>query len=106
MRDRTAEFDEWIDYASEEDVEALEQHLKKRYYKWLLISLIPIVGFFTIGLALFTYNNYTFTRSRGHNKGSGIWRFVMIIWGLIIFSLAEVQLAVKFDKLGDKILGL
>lgn len=99
------DFYEWTGGASEEEVAALTAQTKKRYYMWLLISLIPLIGQFTIGLAIFCYNNYAILKSRGRNDGNGLWRLLMMLWGLIIIPIIEVQACARIEALGNKVLG-
>ena len=72
---------------------------------WLLISLIPVVGQFTIGLAIFCYNNYSLLKSRGRTTGSNNLRLLMMLWGLIILPIIVVQACAKIEALGNKVLG-
>ena len=98
-------FEEWTGGASEEEVEALTAATKKRYYFWLLISLIPFIGQFTIGFAIFCYNNYALLKSRGNDAGNNTWRLIMMLWGLFIIPIIEVQACARIEKLGNKVLG-
>ncbi|MCM1440408.1 MAG: hypothetical protein NC131_14570 [Roseburia sp.] len=99
-------FDEWTGGASEEEVEEMVAITKKRYHKFLLISLIPIVNWVTMGLAIFCYNNYSLLKSRGNSNGSNIWRFILMLYSLIIFPLIVVNICAHSDSLGTKVLGL
>ena len=99
------DFDEWSDYASDEELDALESAAKKSMWKWLLISLIPIVGIFIIGCAIFAYNNYHFIESRGESMGSDVVRGIMMLWGLFIIPLIVLKILSSSNKLGDKVLG-
>lgn len=106
----TAEFIEWMggegsETATEEYVEELEKKTSKSFWKWLLISLIPGVSFFTMGFAVFCYNNLSYIKSRGRNTGNNIVRLVMLLYGLLFIPLLEVNICSKNDKLGNKILG-
>ena len=98
-------FEEWTGGASEEEVKALTAHTKKRYFLWLLISLIPFIGQFTIGCAIFCYNNYALLKSRGEDAGNNLWRLIMMLWGLFILPIIVVQACARIEKLGNKVLG-
>lgn len=98
-------FNEWTGGASEQEVREMTAHVKKRYHFWLLISLIPIIGQFTIGLAIFCYNNYALLKSRGRSDGNGLWRLIMLVWGLFIIPIIEVQACARISALGNKVLG-
>ena len=98
-------FYEWTGGASEEEIEALIQITKKSYMKWLLISLIPIINIFTMGNAIFCYNNLSYLKSRGRSNGNGLWRLILLVYGLFIPPLIGVQLCSRFEKLGNKVLG-
>ena len=99
---RTYEFDDWCDSASDEELDELESKARKSFWKWILISLIPFVGIITIGCAIFCYNNLSYIRSRGRNQGSDILRFILMLWGAIIFPIIVVKVLSKADKLGNK----
>lgn len=103
----TEEFIEWVGgpETTEAEVEELEKRTRKSFWKWLLISLIPLVGQFTIGLAIFCYNNLAYIESRGRNNGNGLFRLVLMLWGLIIIPIIEVQVLSRADKLGNSVLG-
>lgn len=103
----TEDFIEWMGGpdTTEAEVEALEKKTRKAFWKWLLISLIPVVGQFTIGLAIFCYNNLGYIESRGRNNGNDFIRFIMMCWGLFIIPIIEVQVLAKADKLGNSVLG-
>ena len=103
----TEEFIEWVGGpdTTEAEVEALEKTTRKSFWKWILISLIPMVGFFTIGCAIFCYNNLEYIRTRGRNNGNNFIRFLLMHWGLIIIPIIEVGIFSKFDKLGASVLG-
>ena len=99
------DFDEWSDYATDEELDALEAAAKKSMWKWILLSLIPILNLFLIGCAIFAYNNYHFIKSRGEDMGNDIVRGIMMIWGLILIPLIVLKILSKSNKLGDKVLG-
>ena len=99
------DFDEWSDYATDEELQVLQDAAKKQMWKWLLLSLIPILNFFLIGCAIFAFNNYHFIKSRGRTMGSDFLRFIMLLWGLFIIPILVMKILSKFDKLGDKVLG-
>lgn len=103
----TEEFIDWVGGpdTTEAEVEELEKKTRKAFWKWLLISLIPVIGQFTIGLAIFCYNNLGYIESRGRNNGNNILRFIMMCWGLIIIPIVEVFVLSKADKLGSLVLG-
>ena len=98
-------FDEWTGGASEQEVREMTAKVKKSFWKWLLISLIPFVGQITIGFAIFCYNNYSLLKSRGQTTGNNNLRLLMMLWGLIIFPIIVVQACAKIESLGNKILG-
>ena len=98
-------FEEWTGGMSEQEVVELTAKTKKRYFFWLLISLIPLVGQFTIGFAIFCYNNYAYLNSRGRSDGNGLWRLIMLIWGVFIIPIIEVQACSRIESLGNKVLG-
>lgn len=103
----TEDFIEWVGGpdTTEADVEDLEKKTRKAFWKWFLISLIPVIGQFTIGLAVFCYNNLGYIESRGRNNGNDLFRGIMILWGLILIPIIEVQILAKADKLGNSVLG-
>ncbi len=101
----SSEFYEWSGGASEEELDEMVETVKKRYHLFLLISLIPIVNWVTMGLCIFCYNNLAILKSRGRNTGNGLWRLILLVYGLIIFPLLIIQLCAKIDSLGNKVLG-
>ena len=96
---------EWSDGCTEEDIIAMQKKSSKSFWKWLAISLIPLVGFFTIGFAIFCYNTHAYVKSRGNSNGNNLVRFILMIWGLIIIPIIEVNVLAKNVKSGNKILG-
>ncbi|MBQ8374367.1 MAG: hypothetical protein IJX98_02190 [Clostridia bacterium] len=102
---RTQEFDEWCDGASEEEVEAMIAATSKKFKTFLLISLIPIVNWVTMGCAIFCYNNLSFMKTRGKSNGNGLVRLVMMLYAFFIPPILVVQLCSKIEKLGQKVLG-
>ncbi len=100
------EFNEWVGGASDEEVREMVKITKKRYFIFLLISLIPGVSIFTMGFAIFCYNNYCLLRSRGKNTGFNLWRWVMLLYGIIFIPLLVIKICAKSDKLGSKVLGI
>lgn len=102
---KNQKFAEWCGDATESEIAQHKEAAKKSYHKWLLLSLIPFVGQFTVGIAIFCYNTYTFINTRGRSEGSNLWRFILLCWGGILMPLIEVQLLAKSDKMGNKVLG-
>lgn len=102
---KTQAFAEWCNGATEQEIAQMREASKKSFHKWLLISLIPLVGGFFIGIALFCYNTYSFIKTRGRSNGSNLLRLFFILWGAIIIPIIEVQLLAHSEKLGYKILG-
>ncbi len=99
------EFYEWSGGASQEELDEMIETVKKRYHMFLLISLIPIVNWVTMGLCIFCYNNLSILKSHGRSTGIGLWRLILLIYGLFIFPLLVIQLCAKNDSLGTKVLG-
>ncbi len=109
-KDCTPEFIEWMggegsETATEETVEALEQITRKSFWKWFLISLIPGISVFTIGFAIFCYNNLSYIKTRGRSQGSVLFRWLMLLWGFLIIPLLEVRICTKSQGFANKILG-
>lgn len=102
---RTDAFDEWCDGASDEDLQAMEEAAKKQYHKFLLISLIPIINMFTMGQAIFCYNNLSYIRSRGRSTGNVVWRFILLLYSLFLIPLLVINICSKNDNLANKVLG-
>lgn len=98
-------FAEWCGGATESEIAQMEASSRKSFWKWFLISLIPLVGFLTVGVAAFCYNTHSFIKTRGHSDGSNLVRFIFLLWGGIIIPIIEVQLLSKSDKTGYKVLG-
>lgn len=97
-------FEEWTGGASESEIREMIKVLRKNYYKWLLISLIPIINIFTMGNAIFCYNNLNYMKSRGRTQGSVLWRWIMIIYGLILPPIIAVPILANSEKLSAKVL--
>lgn len=102
---RTAEFEKWCDGVDDETLDELYKAAKKQYHKWLLISLIPVINWVTMGKAIFCYNNICYIKSRGRTTGNSLWRFLLLLWGLYIFPLYVVKRLANNDKRGNKVLG-
>lgn len=98
-------FEQWCNGASEAEIQELERITSKRFKKFILISLIPVVNFITMGCAIFCYNNLCYIRSRGRNNGSDIIRFIYALYALIIPPFIVVQACTHISSLGDKVLG-
>ena len=98
-------FEEWTGGASDQEVREMIAQVRKSFWKWLLISLIPVVGQFTIGCAVFCYNNLSFLKSRGRSMGNNLVRLVMMLWGFLILPIIVVQACAKIESLGNKVLG-
>lgn len=98
-------FEEWTGYASEEEIAAMKQTTKKRFTIFLLLSLIPLLNWITMGLAIFCYNNYSILKSRGRSNGSDLFRFILMLYAFFIPPILMVQLCVKIEALGHKVIG-
>lgn len=105
MRQKIVDFEEWSGGASDEELEELKKQTKKRYHMFLLISIIPIVNWITMGMAIFCYNNYNIIKSRGYSSGNGIWRLILLIYSFIIIPLIVINICAKFPKAGNAVLG-
>ena len=99
------EFEEWTGGASESELEEMYEAANKRYWILLLISLIPLVNWITMGLCIFCYNNKSLIKSRGQSNGNNLWRLILMIYGFIIFPIIVVQLCAHINSLGLKVLG-
>ena len=97
--------DEWIKILSDSERRKLMAIVKKRFFIFLLISIIPVVNFVTMGMAIFCYNEWSWLRSRGRNTGSNLLRFVLMCWAYIIPPIIVVTLCSKIESLGSKIVG-
>ena len=102
---KTQEFAEWCGDATEKEIAEMKAVSRKNFMKWLLISLIPFVGFFTMGCAIFCYNTTSFISTRGHGQGSNLLRIVLLLLGGIIIPIIVVQILAHSNKLGDKVVG-
>lgn len=98
-------FNEWTGGANEQELKVMTSKLRKRFWLFLVLSLIPILNVFLMGCTVFCYNNLSYLKSRGRKMGSNLLRFFMLLYGLIIIPLIMVNIFAKSDKLGDKILG-
>ena len=78
---------------------------EKNFKKWLLISIIPIVNFVTMGFAIFCYNNLCYLKSNGKSRGNGFLRFLMMLYALYIPPVIVVRICCSNEKLQKKILG-
>ena len=103
--DEKMTLEEWIETVSDEERRALIAKTKKRFWIFLLISLIPYVNFFTMGFAVFCYNNLNFLKTCGRSTGNNGVRALMMLYGFIIPPIIVVTLCSKIEKLGAKILG-
>lgn len=97
-------FDEWTGGLTEEELIAVVAKIKKRYKTFLLLSIIPVVNWITMGCALFCYNNLCYLKSRGKYEGNNTFRFILMLYAVIIPPIIVVQLASRIQSLGDKIL--
>ena len=83
---------------------AIEQ-TKKSYIKWLIISIIPVVNFVTMGFAIFCYNNLCYLKSGGKSRGNNAWRFILMVWALYIPPQIVIKICSSNEKFSKKILG-
>lgn len=83
---------------------AIEQ-TQKSFTKWLLISLIPIVNWVTMGFAVFCYNNLCYLKSGGKSTGSKALRFIMMLWAFYLPPQIVIKIVSKNEKSSKKILG-
>lgn len=97
-------FDEWTGGLTEEELIEVVARVKKRYRMFLLISIIPVVNWITMGCALYCYNNLCYLKSRGRYEGNNIFRFILMVYAYIIPPIIIVQLAARINSLGDRIL--
>lgn len=102
----TKEFETWSGGATESELNQMEKTVKKRFWIFFLLGIIPPLNFLFMGLAVFCYNNLSYIRSRGRNQGSDGLRFLMLLWGVLIIPVIEVQLCSKAEKLGTLICGV
>ena len=58
-----------------------------------------------MGLCIFCYNNKSLLKTRGASNGSNLWRFILLVYGFIIFLFIVVQLCAHINSLGLKVLG-
>lgn len=78
---------------------------EKNFKKWLLISLIPVVNFVTMGFAIFCYNNLNYLKSNGKTTGNGFLRFLMMLYALFLPPIIVVDLCCKNENLQKSVLG-
>lgn len=97
-------FSEWTGNATEEEIQQYIAIVNKRFKIFLLISLIPIVNWVTMGLAIFCYNNLSVLKSHGNSNGSGVLRFILMLYALFIPPIIVVQLCARIGSLGNKVL--
>ena len=97
--------EEWIQTVSDEERRELMAKTKKRFIIFLLISLIPYVNFFTMGFAIYCYNNWNYLKTRGGNTGNDYIRGLLMLYGFILPPIIGVTLCTKNEKLSQKILG-
>ena len=122
---RTAQFDEWVDGASEETVEEMIKTVKKRknIYSliWLAATIVTAVCWFGVsespeffililmgipmGLILFCRNNLVQLKTRGNKKPGAISTWIYLILGGVLMPILLVLIASK-TSLGSKILGI
>lgn len=98
-------YNQYVSGATENDVQKALEITKKRFWIYILLSLIPVVHMVTIGMAIFCYNNIKYIKSHGRNQGSNIVRLILMLYGFIIVPIIVVQLAARIESLGNKILG-
>jgi len=105
MRDEEMTLEEWIEVVPDQERRELIAKTRKRFWIFLLISLIPYVNFITMGITIFCYNNLNFLKTRGRSTGNNGVRFLLMLYGFIIPPLIVFSLCNKIEKLGTKILG-
>ena len=99
---------EWIRELPEEECRELIAKTRKRFFIFLLISIIPIVNFVTMGCAIFCYNNWYLLKTRGRStgyEGSTFLRLFLVIYAYIVPLLMVLNLCVKNESIGSKVLG-
>ena len=99
-------FEEWTGGASEQEIRQMIATVRGRFWVFLLISLIPIVNFITMGCAIFCYNNLSILKSRGRSQGSDMLRFILVLYGCIIPPIIVVQACAHINSLGSSVLGI
>ena len=97
---------QFVQTASEEELQATIARVKKRFKLFGLLSLIPGLNIFLMGCTIFCYNNLSILKSRGAKNGSNFLRFLMLLWGFIIIPLIEIQLFAHITSLGAKVIDL
>lgn len=98
-------FEEWSGGASAEELRDLQQRASKKFWFFLLLSIIPVLNWVTMGCAIFCYNNVSIIKSRGRSNGSNFIRLILMIWALFIPPIIVVQLCARIDALGTAVLG-
>ena len=98
-------FEEWSGGADDETLYELYDAANRKYKMFLLISLIPIVNWITMGCAIFAYNNKCFIKSRGRSTGNGLWRLILMVYAFIIPPLLVVKACASIEALGNAVLG-
>ena len=98
--------EEWLQNAPDHERRALMKKIKKRFIIFLLISIIPLVNFITMGLAIFCYNTWSYVKSRGRNTGSGLVRLFLMLYAYILPPIIVVTLCSKIRSLGSKVTGM
>ncbi len=101
-----AEWNEFKGDLTDADIRDLVNLIKKRFWIYLLLSLIPGVGLITAGCAVYCYNNYKWFSTMGNSTGNNIVRFILMLPGALIMPIIEVWLFSHISALGNKVLGL
>ena len=99
VSDEKVTLEEWIENVSDEERRALVAKTKKRFWIFLLISLIPYVNFFTMGFAVFCYNNLNFLKTRGRSTGNNGVRALMMFTDLLFLRLSLSPYATRLRSL-------
>ena len=97
--------EEWVEGLSDGERRGLMAKTFKRFWRFLLLSIIPFVGTVMMGCAVYCYNNWSFLRSRGRDSGSNMVRAFLIILGYILPPIIVVLVCSKSEKLSEKVLG-
>lgn len=98
-------FSEWRGGATEAELNEMKKVASKKFWIYLLISLIPIVNWVTMGMAIFCYNNVNYIKSRGRHTGSNLIRFILMSYAFLLPPIIVVNILSKADKAGNKVLG-
>jgi len=88
-KNRRVKFEDALAGATDEQVEFFYQLVKKRRKRWLILSLIPVVNWFTAGY--FIYCNQVYRAFDG-KESLGFLSFFIFIWSLIIFPFIGVRI--------------